>query len=50
MQCHVNNFDTVLIGTCSFICQSTLTRRQRSDLFVLQTKLPPVTPSITTQS
>jgi len=29
----------------SFICQGTSTRRQRSDLFGLRVKLPPVTPS-----
>jgi len=35
----------------SFICQGTgnSTRRQRSDLFGLRVKLPPVTTSITTQ-
>jgi len=30
----------------SFICQGTSTRRQRSDLFGLQVKLPPVTTSL----
>jgi len=33
----------------SFICQSTSTRRQRSDPFGLRVKLPPVTTSLTTQ-
>jgi len=33
----------------SFICQGTSTRRQRSDLFGLPVKLPPVTTSLTTQ-
>jgi len=33
-------------GTCSFICQDTSTRRQRSDLFGLRVKLPPVTTSL----
>jgi len=32
----------------SFICQGTSTRRQRSDLFGLRFKLPPVTTSLTT--
>jgi len=32
-----------------FICQGTSTRRQRSDLFGLRIKLPPVTTSLTTQ-
>jgi len=36
-------------GRYSFICQGTLTRRQRNDLFGLQVKLPPVTTSLTTQ-
>jgi len=31
-----------LRGTCSFICQGTSTRRQRSDLFGLRVKLPSV--------
>jgi len=30
------------LGTCSFICQSTSTRWQRSDLFGLRVKLPSV--------
>jgi len=34
---------------CSFICQVTLARKQRSDLFDLRVKLPPVTTSLTTQ-
>jgi len=33
----------------SFICQGTLTRSQRSNLFGLRVKLPPVTTSLTTQ-
>jgi len=33
----------------SFICQGTSTRRQRSGLFGLRVKLPPVTTSLTTQ-
>jgi len=33
----------------SFICQGTLTRRQRRDLFGLRVKLLPVTTSLTTQ-
>jgi len=32
----------------SIICQGTLTRRQLSDLFGLQVKLPPVTTSLIT--
>jgi len=32
-----------LIGTCSFICQGTSTRRQRGDLYGLRVKLPPIT-------
>jgi len=31
----------------SFICQGTSTRRQRSDLFGLRVKLPPVSTSLT---
>jgi len=31
------------------ICQSTTTKRQRSDLFGFRVKLPPVTTSLTTQ-
>jgi len=38
-----------LLGTCSFICQNTLTRRQRSDLFGLRVMLPPVTTNLTAQ-
>jgi len=34
----------------SFICQGTSTKRQRSDLFDLRVKLPPVTTSLTTQT
>jgi len=37
------------LSTCSFICQGTSTRRQRSDLFGLRVKLPPVTTNLTTQ-
>jgi len=33
----------------SFICQGTTTRKQRSKLFGLRVKLPPVTTSLTTQ-
>jgi len=33
----------------SFICQFTSTRRQRSDLFGLRVKLPPLTTSLNTQ-
>jgi len=33
----------------SFICQGTSTMRQRSNLFGLRVKLPPVTTSLTTQ-
>jgi len=33
----------------SFICQSTSTRRQQSDLFDLRVKLPSVTTTLTTQ-
>jgi len=36
-------------GTCSFICPSTSTRRQRGNLFGLWVKLPLVTTSLTTQ-
>jgi len=39
----------VLLGTCSFIYQGTLTRRQRSHLFGLRVKLPPVTTSLIAQ-
>jgi len=35
--------------TYSFICQGTTNRRQRSDVFDLRVKLPPVTTSLTTQ-
>jgi len=31
------------LGTCSFICQGTSTRRKRNDLFNLRVKLPPAT-------
>jgi len=34
---------------CLFICQGTSTRRQRSDLFSLRVKLPPITTTRTTQ-
>jgi len=34
----------------SFTCQGTSTRRQRSDLFDLRVKLPPVITSWTTQT
>jgi len=38
------------LGTCSYICQGTPTRRQRLKvLFSLRVNLPPVTNSITTQ-
>jgi len=37
------------LGTCLFICQGTSARRQRSDLFGLQVKQPPVTTYLTTQ-
>jgi len=45
-----NSFATVrhLKFRSSFICQGTLTRRQRNDLFGLPVKLPPVTTSLTT--
>jgi len=33
----------------SFICQGTSTKTQRSDLFGLRVKLPPVTTSLTIQ-
>jgi len=33
----------------SFICQGTSTRRQRSDIFSLRVKLPPVTTSLAIQ-
>jgi len=33
----------LVFDTCSFICQNTSTRRQRSDLFGLRVKLPAVT-------
>jgi len=35
---------------CSFICQVASARRQRSDLFGLRVKLPPVTTILTTQT
>jgi len=35
-------------AVCTFICQVTSTRRQRSDLCGLRFKLPPVTTSLTT--
>jgi len=38
-----------LLDTCSFICEAS-TRRQRSDLFGFQVKLPPVTQSLTSQT
>jgi len=41
-----------LLAKClgnSFICQGTSTRRQRSDIFGLRVKLPPVTTTPTTQ-
>jgi len=44
-----DNFDPYLLGTCSFICQRTSTRRQRSELFGVQVKLPPDTACLTTQ-
>jgi len=37
------------LGTCSFICQGTLTRRQRREFFGLRVKLPPVTTRLITQ-
>jgi len=38
------------LGTCSFICQGTSTRRQRKNLLGLRVKLPPVTSCLTAQS
>jgi len=38
-----------VLDTCSFICQGTSIRRQRSDLFGLRVKLPPLLTSLTTQ-
>jgi len=38
----------VIRFSCSFICQGNSTRKQRSDLFGLRVKLPPVTTSIVT--
>jgi len=40
---------TLILNTCSFVWQGTSTRRQRSDLFDIRVKLPPVTSSLTTQ-
>jgi len=37
-----------LLGTCSFVCHGTSTRRQRSAICGLRVKLPPVTSSLTT--
>jgi len=53
-QCHHRGLQTQcpiwrVVRQCSFICQGTSTRRQRSDLFGLRVKLPPVTTSLTTQ-
>jgi len=39
----------VCVFRYAFICQDTSTRRQWSDLFDLQVKLPPATTSLTTQ-
>jgi len=36
-------------AVCSFICQVASARRQRSELFGLRVKLPPVTTRLTTQ-
>jgi len=41
-KCICFELELVLLRTCSFICQGTSTRRQRSDLFSLRVKLPPV--------
>jgi len=41
-------FCCFLLALCSFICQGTSTMKQRSDLFGLRVKQPPVTTSLTT--
>jgi len=38
-----------MLGSCSYICQDTSTRRQRNGLFCLRIKLLPVTTCLTTQ-
>jgi len=52
--CCIQNWTKVILfsfcSVCSFICQvASVRRRQQSDLYGLQVKLPPVTTSLTTE-